>query len=80
MENKKCILNNNEQELEINNNNKNIKNYSSIIISTSVVGCIFTVAIILIEYFSRKGKKKNIIDDEDKNELMKNMGAEMEEL
>ena len=80
LENEKCILNNKEQELEINNNNKNIKNYSSIIISTSVVGCIFTVAIILIVYFSRKRKKKNIIDDEDKNELMKNMGAEMEEL
>ena len=81
LKNEKCVLNNEEKETD--NKEKNEKNYSVIIISTSVAGgVVIIVAVILIIYFCNKKKKKNInIDvDKDENELMKNMGAEMEQL
>ena len=81
LKNEKCVLH--KEEKETDNKEKNEKNYSVIIISTSVAGgVVIIVAVILIIYFCNKKKKKNInIDvDKDENELMKNMGAEMEQL
>ena len=82
LKNEKCIL-----------NYQNIKNenYSVIIISSSVAGgIVIIVGVLLIIYFCYiKRKKKleeevenNIVEneDEDDNELMKNMGEEMEHL
>ena len=70
-----------EKEQETQGNEKNEKNYSAVIISTSVVGGVIIIAaVILIVYFCHKRRKKNINFDEDENELMKNMGAEMEQL
>lgn len=84
LKNEKCILNH-------QNIRNDEKNYSVIIISSSVVGgIVIIVGAILIIYFCLKKKKKNLEQevenniaenaDEDENELMKNMGAEMEHL